>query len=111
MLIIAICILFLVICLGLYLLTFVLQDKETPKGIVFIHGPLAFTGVGLLSIYAYLYQQSLFFSVILFLLAAFGGLILIYKDMTAKPIPKWLALIHGSVALLAFISVCILAYM
>jgi hypothetical protein len=27
--------------LGLYLLSFVLQNKNTPKGVAFTHGPLA----------------------------------------------------------------------
>lgn len=89
--------------LGLYLLSFVLQNKNTPKGIAFIHGPVAVVGLILLIIYAFFNSPSPIVSIVLFVLAAMGGLMLIYRDLTGKSVPKWLAIGHGLIAVAAFI--------
>lgn len=89
--------------LGFYLLSFVLQNKETPKGIAFIHGPLAAIGLLILIVYAVVNQPAPIISIIIFTLAALGGFILIFKDLTGKPIPKWLALGHGITAVVGFL--------
>lgn len=89
--------------LGLYLLTFILQNKNTPKGVAFTHGPLAATGLIILIIYALLYSPAPIISIVIFVLAALGGFMLIFKDITGKPIPKWLALGHGITAVISFI--------
>ena len=88
--------------LGFYLLSYVLQKKETPKAIAFIHGPLAVVGLILLLVYAAYNTPFPLVSICLFVLAALGGLILIYKDLTGKPIPQALAIGHGLLALTAF---------
>lgn len=89
--------------LGLYLLSFVLQNKNTPKGIAFIHGPLAGIGLIILIIYAFFNTPSPIVSITLFVLAALGGIMLIYRDLTGKAIPKWMAVGHGLTAIVAFI--------
>jgi hypothetical protein len=89
--------------LGIYLLTFVLQHKETPKGVAFTHGPLASIGLILLIIYALKYQPAPISSIIIFILAAMGGTVLILRDLTGKPLPKWLAIGHGLIAAVGFI--------
>lgn len=106
MLILAIVFFSLAIILGLFLLAYVLQNKETPKALAFIHGPLAAIGLILLIAYAYTSPHSslyLTISIILFILAAFGGITLISIDLMGKPVPKWMALGHGITALTGFI--------
>lgn len=88
--------------LGFYLISFILQNKETPKGIVFIHGPLAVIGLILLLFYALLYNPTAWVSIIIFLLAAALGFTMIYRDLTGKTLPKWLAISHGVIAFLGF---------
>lgn len=96
--------------LGVYLISFVLQNKNTPKGIAFLHGPIAATALVLLVIYSYIHTHSFWISVILFVLAAVGGFILIFRDLTGKSIPKWLALAHGILGLLGFSFLLFLAF-
>lgn len=104
-------ILFLVAALlGVYLLSFVLQNKNTPKGIAFTHGPIAATALILLIIYAFLHEPSPITSIILFILAAFGGLMLIYRDLTGKSVPKWMALGHGLTAIAGFLFLIAYAF-
>jgi hypothetical protein len=95
--------------LGMYLLTFVLQGKETPKGIVFTHGPMAVIGLVLLIIYAMKGGPSPTESLVLFILAAVGGLYMLSRDLTGKPIPKFLAVGHGLLAVAGFIFLLIFA--
>lgn len=89
--------------LGALLLSYLLQNKNTPKGLVFIHGPLATVGVILLIVYTTLYQPGFFNAIMLFIVAAAMGFVLIYRDLTHKAIPKTLGIIHGSLALLGII--------
>jgi len=39
--------------LGILLLAFVLREKHTPKGVLFLHGGMAATGLVLLLIYSF----------------------------------------------------------
>jgi hypothetical protein len=83
--------------LGMLLLGFVLKGKHTPKAIVFTHGPLAAIGLLLLVIYC-ISAPGPMESMILFLVAAAGGIIMVVRDLMGKTIPKWLAVVHGLVA-------------
>jgi len=96
--------------LGLYLLSFVLRNKNTPKGIAFIHGPVASVGLILLIIYAFFHSPSPIVSIVLFVLAALGGLMLIYRDLTGKSVPKWLAIGHGLIAVTGFIFLIVFTF-
>lgn len=95
--------------LGAYLLSYVLGSKNTPKGIAMIHGFIGAMGILLLIIYSLLYQPVIT-SLILFILAAAGGLTLFFWDITGKKIPKFLALGHGLVALGGFIALIWFAF-
>ena len=95
--------------LGMYLLSFVLQGKETPKAIVFTHGPMATIGVVLLITYAMKGGPSPTESLVLFVLAALGGLYMVFRDLSGKPIPKFLAVGHGLLAVAGFIFLLIFA--
>jgi FtsH-binding integral membrane protein len=97
--------------LGLFLLSRILRNLETPKGISIFHGLSASTGLILLIIYACINQrEDLFVFVAIFVAAALGGLILIYRDLKGKSIPKPLALLHGVLAVSAFVTMIIQDY-
>lgn len=103
MIIAAIVLFSLAALLGIFLLTFVLRGKETPKAVTFTHGPLAATGLVLLIIYAFQHSPAPIASLILFIIAAIGGFVLITLDLTRSAAPKWLALLHGLIAVAGFI--------
>lgn len=88
---------------GVTLLSFVLRSKETPKAIVFLHGPVAAIGLIILIYYVATTGANLVIAIALFVIAALGGIILVSKDFMGKPIPKWLAVVHGLIALTGFL--------
>jgi len=88
--------------LGIYLISLVLRDKQTPKSVAVVHGLFAITGLLLLITYSNGNEQSPMVSIVVFVIAALGGLVLFYKDVTEKQIPKWLALTHGLTAVIGF---------
>ncbi len=103
--VVSLCLFALAAMLGLFLLTRVLSNKETPKGISIIHGSLASIALILLITHALQNnREDLIVFIIIFIAAAMGGLILIYRDLKGKSIPKSLALFHGVLALSAFVT-------
>jgi hypothetical protein len=95
--------------IGMYLLALVLQKKETPKFVAFIHG--AFVAAALILLILYNSQQPGFMeSIVLFIVAAVGGLTLIIRDLKGKPLPKWLAIGHALIAVLGFIFLLVRAF-
>jgi hypothetical protein len=96
--------------IGIYLLVLVLQNKETPKFVAFIHGAFVVAGLFLLVFYAMKNMPSPIESLVLFIMAAVGGLVLIYRDLTKKSIPKWLAVGHGLLAVAGFIFLLVYTF-
>jgi hypothetical protein len=96
--------------IGLYLLALVLQQKETPKAIALVHGLLAATALVLLIIYTVQTGADLLEAIILFVIAALGGSVLFARDIKGKPLPKWLAIAHGLLAVSGFIFLLIYAF-
>lgn len=96
--------------LGLYLLTLVLQTKETPRIVAFIHGTFVAAAMIMLVDYARAQPTSPTESLTLFSIAALGGFILIYRDLSGLRIPKWLAITHSIVATLGFIFLIIYTF-
>lgn len=94
---------------GLIILTAILKGRPTPKPAVFIHGPLAATGLILVLIHIFNGNRDplLLISVSLFILAALGGLTLFTIDMSKKPIPKMLAVGHPILAVIALVTLLI----
>ncbi len=95
---------------GLVVLTSILQNKPTPKFFVYAHGAIA--GLALLILLYYMAthpSNSPIVSLLFFLVAAFGGFIMYFIDIQGKPVPKWLALIHPVIALVALFSLGIFA--
>lgn len=93
---------------GITLLTFVLRAKRTPRAVMLLHGLVAAIALLLVIIYvAGGHTPSPVTSLVLFIIAALGGFILFSMDMMKKNLPKWLAVIHGLVAVLGFILLII----
>lgn len=86
--------------LGTFLLAAILRNKPTPKPIVFMHGTVA--GIALLIFAVYLALGHavplLITSLVLFILAALGGLTMFTLDINGKPVPKMLAIGHPILA-------------
>ncbi len=98
----------LAVLFGLIIFMHVLQDAKPPRFFVYTHGPLALAGIILLIIYGLSYSSShLIIITTLFILAGIGGLTLFYKDLTGKPISKWMAFGHGLIAFGTFIFLVI----
>jgi hypothetical protein len=96
--------------IGMYLLALVLQKKETPKFVALIHG--VFVVAGLILLFIYNSQHPGFTeAIVLFIIAAAGGLALITRDLTGKPLPRWLAIGHGLIAVVGFIFLLAKAFM
>ncbi|HRO41575.1 MAG TPA: hypothetical protein PL009_01980 [Flavipsychrobacter sp.] len=88
---------------GMTLLSYVLKGKETPKGIMVTHGLLAAVALVLLLTYVFGNKPGLTESAVLFVIAALGGFVLAARDLTGKRVPKWLAVVHGLIAVAGFI--------
>jgi hypothetical protein len=95
---------------GMYLLALVLQKKETPKLVAFIHGALVVTALILLIYYSGTHTPGPIESIVVFVIAAVGGLTLIVRDLTGKPLPAWLAIGHGLIAVTGFIFLLVYAF-
>lgn len=96
--------------LGMYLLTLVLQNKETPKFVAFIHGLFVAVALVMLIVYTTKNGPGPVESLVLFVMAALGGFILIYRDLTGKSIPKWLAVGHGLLAVAGFVFLLVYTF-
>lgn len=103
MILITILVFILAALLGLTLLIYVLKNKNTPKGVAIIHGTVAASGIILLIIYSFTNASKPYLPLIIFILAALGGFYMMYRDITNKTLPKWLAVGHGVIALIAFL--------
>jgi hypothetical protein len=49
-------------------------------------------------------------SAVLFVIAALGGFIMMARDVTGKSIPKWLAVVHGLLAVTGFVLLLVFAF-
>lgn len=96
---------------GMYMLTLVLGDKRPPRVAMFIHGIFVAIGLALLIWYSMGNEPGPSGSVVILLIAALGGIVLVYKDITGKIIPKWLAVLHGLAAVIGFTLLLIFAFM
>jgi hypothetical protein len=97
--------------IGVYLLSFVLQKKETPKAIAIVHGLLAATALILVIVHTVKTGADLIQVIILFVITALGGIVLFARDITGKSLPKALALAHGLLAVTSFVFLLVYAFM
>lgn len=97
--------------LGAVLITKVLKDEETPKGVVYSHGAAAAIALVLLII-AYINQGDtlMMTSLLIFVVAALGGFVMFSRDISDRNIPKWLAVVHALAAVTAFVLLLLTAF-
>lgn len=97
--------------LGVIIIAALLKDKPTPKPAVFAHGALAAVALVILIIFAVNNpEHSPVLSIALFAIAALGGFVLFAKDMSKKPGPKALAVIHALAAVVGFLILLAFAF-
>jgi RsiW-degrading membrane proteinase PrsW (M82 family) len=89
--------------IGIYLLSLILKGKQTPKAAALVHGLFVVAAVIMLIAYVDDNSPSPIESLILFILAALGGIVLIFRDLTGRSLPRWLVVGHGLVAIVGFI--------
>ena len=95
---------------GIYLITFVIQRRETPKFFVFTHGVLVVSGLVLLIFHMMKTGADLTQVIILFGIAALAGIVLLLRDLGGKILPVWLALAHAVIAVTAFAYLLVYTY-
>lgn len=95
---------------GMYLLSLILRDKQIPKAVTLIHGLFAALSVILLIVYFFRNESGPLVSIIVFIVAAVSGIMLNYRDITGKRLPKWFAVMHGLVAITGFTLLLIFAF-
>lgn len=108
MLLIAIILFLIAAGFGAVVLFSILQNKPTPKPIVYTHG--AFAAIALLLVIYYVFihpTHAPVISLVIFLIAALGGFTMFFIDWKGKPIPKWLALLHPLVAVVAVLALVV----
>ncbi|HVD96939.1 MAG TPA: hypothetical protein VNB90_01965 [Cytophagaceae bacterium] len=95
--------------IGMYLLSIIMKNEETPKYVAYIHG--AFVGTGLILLFCYAADTPGWTDVvIIFCVAAFGGVTFLIRDFMDKPLPKWFAVGHGLIAITGFTILLIRAF-
>lgn len=97
--------------LGLIILSRWLTHKDASKSVIYSHGIVAATALVLLIIYAV--QTPLNYpkvSLILFIIAAIGGLYMFFNDLRKKNSPMALAFIHALLAVGGFILLLVFVF-
>lgn len=96
--------------IGMYMLTLIMRNKSIPKAATLIHGLFAVAGVVLLVLFGLVNKPGPWDSIVVLLLAALGGFILNYRDLTGKKVPKWFAILHGLLAIAGFTFLLVFAF-
>src|SRR5512140_1435933 len=81
---------------GIIVWTAIFKNRPTPKPAVYIHGLIVVIAFIILLIFAGTAAAGTapVAAIVLFAIAAVGGLILFSQDMSKKTIPRWLAILH-----------------
>ena len=90
--------------LGIIIFKNWLTSANTPRTVVYLHGIFAAIALVLLLVIA-LQQgvKSLQTAVVLFVIAALGGIYMFVRDLRGKFSPTWLAAVHGLLAVAGFL--------
>ncbi len=95
---------------GLINLVRVLSTGTAPRATVYTHGAVAAVSLVLLVVYSILRSSAApIVALILFIIAALGGFTLFGIDVATKKPPKWLAVVHGVVAVTGFVFLVVYA--
>lgn len=97
--------------LGVWMLINLLKGHHIPKALTIIHGTLVVTGLVLLIIFNLRDPfVANWVSVILFIMAAAGGIYILTKDIKHKKVPIPVVIIHLLVAVSGFTILIIRSY-
>lgn len=97
---------------GAILAVLLFSDRPLPMILAIGHGILAATGLVLLIIASVNHEAAATMtkvSLILFLVAAVGGFVLFSFHLRSKALPRPLVIVHGGVAVVAFIMLLLQA--
>jgi hypothetical protein len=95
--------------IGLIILKNWLTSQNTSRATIYAHG--VFAALGLVLLIVYYFQngvKTLQTSIILFLIAAIAGFYMFFRDLKGKMSPTWLAVVHGLVAVAAFVFIVLM---
>jgi hypothetical protein len=95
--------------IGIYLISFVLQKKETPKAVALAHGGVAAAALVLIIIHTVKTGADIWQIIALFVLTALGGIVLFVRDIMGKTLPKSLAVVHALLAVTSFVFLLVYA--
>ncbi|MTI86937.1 MAG: hypothetical protein FH748_03095 [Balneolaceae bacterium] len=96
--------------IGLSILVKWFAEQEAPKAVVYTHGGLAAAALLLLAFYAFQHPDHYpMISLILFVAAALGGFALFFMDRLKDKRPVAVALVHGLIAVAAFVMLLVFA--
>jgi len=96
---------------GLTIAIRIFKNKNTPLPVTLTHGFFAASGLTLLIVYATREQaHSPVTNIVLFSIAAVGGLVLFARDMMNKPLPKPLVIAHAGIAVISFVILLLAAF-
>jgi ABC-type cobalt transport system substrate-binding protein len=96
--------------MGMILLSYVLKGVHRPRGLMVVHGLLAVAGLVLLLNYIFKNEPGPVESAVLFVIAALGGIVMGYRDLTGKSVPKALAVVHGLLAVTGFVFLLVFTF-
>lgn len=96
--------------MGMILISYVLRSKPTPRVGMMMHGLFAVVGLVLLINYIFENRPGPMEAGVLFVIAALGGITMAIRDLTGKSVPKWLAVVHGLVAVGGFIFLLVFTF-
>jgi len=95
--------------LGIVILKNWLTSQNTTRATIYAHGVFAALSLVLLIVYYFQNEaKTLQTSIILFLVAAIAGFYMFFRDLKGKMSPTWLAIVHGLVAVAAFVLVILM---
>jgi glucose uptake protein GlcU len=99
---------------GLYMAAQHFKGRTPPKpGVAILHGLLAVSGVTvlLLAVWEIGFGTAHTWALVLFGIAALGGLFLVSHHMRQRPLPNGVIVIHGLVAAIAFLVLLTAVYL
>ncbi|MGH8251309.1 MAG: hypothetical protein ACREVI_11560 [Steroidobacteraceae bacterium] len=100
--------------IGLYMAVQHFRGHTPPKaGLAILHGLLAVSGVIvlLLGVWEIGFGTTHTWALVLFAVAALGGLYLVSHHMRQRPLPNGVIVIHGLVAVIAFLVLVTAVYL
>lgn len=84
---------------GLIIASAIIRNQPTPKPMVYLHGLLGAIALAIVVIYVLKNPgNNPMISLVLLVIAALGGFVLFARDMTKKPGPLALVIIHALMA-------------